>query len=105
MANGSGPVAVVRTYRAAHNLGHFRFVECGELDGSGDPSGDITPHAEVRFPFTPSLRREPDLLAVPVERLSAEGPLIEERYEIDAAGVVEATITDLEAGYARSYVL
>jgi len=105
LPNGSGPLSVVRTYRAAHNLGHFRFIECGELDGSGDPAGDITPHAEVRFPFTSSLRERPELDAVPVERLGGEGPLIEERYQIDAAGVVEVTITDVEAGYAKTYVL
>jgi molecular chaperone DnaK (HSP70) len=106
MPLGAHRIAVVRRYRAAHNLGHFRFVECGALDAEGDPSGDITPHAEVLFPFSPALRQRDRLDDVAVERLhGGSGPLIEERYEVDAAGIVAVTITDLEAGFAKSYVL
>ena len=43
MPAGDERIAAVRRYRAHHNLGHFRFVECGALDEAGDPSGDITP--------------------------------------------------------------
>src|SRR5262249_40763879 len=99
------PLSVVRRYRAAHNLGHFRFIECGETNAQGDPAGDITPHAEVLFPFVSDLRALGDLSRVPVERLSGDGPLIEERYDIDAGGVVAVTITDLSAGFRKSYVL
>ena len=106
MPAGAERLAVVRRYRAAHNLGHFRFVECGDIDERGDPSGDITPHADVLFPFSPSLRGREHLEDVAVERLGGgEGPLIEERYEVDAAGIVAVTITDLDAGFAKSYVL
>jgi molecular chaperone DnaK (HSP70) len=98
------PLIVTRRYRAAHNIGHFRFVECGELDLGGDPAGDITPHAEVLFPFARELRGLDDLTGRPVERLG-QGPLVEERYEVDPAGILAITITDLDAGYARRYVL
>ena len=33
------------------------------------------------------------------------GPWVEERYEIDETGVVRVTLTDLNDGYSRSYVL
>lgn len=103
LAGQGASIAAVRRYRAAHNVGHFRFVECGSLDPAGDPTGDITPHADVLFPFATDLVGN-DLAAVPIERLG-EGPLVEERYEVDAAGIVAVTITNLDAGYAQSYVL
>lgn len=31
--------------------------------------------------------------------------MVEERYEVDAHGIVEMTITDLDSGYARTQVL
>lgn len=40
----------------------------------------------------------------PVERTGA-GRRVQERYEIDSAGLVQVTITDLEDGFARRYVL
>lgn len=97
-------LSIVRRYRAAHNLGHFRFVECGALDPHGGPTGDITPHGQVLFPFAPALRGD-DLRSVRVERLPSEGPLVEERYQLDSAGVVEVTIANLDAGYEQRYVL
>ena len=105
-APGAPPLVATRSYRAAHTLGHFRFVECGGIDAAGDPTGDITPHAEVLFPFAPDLRARADLGAAPIERLgNGGGPLIEERYEVDGAGVIAVTITDLDSGFARRFVL
>lgn len=99
-------VTSVRTYRAAHNVGHFRYIECGWLDGHGAPSGDITPFAEVLFPFDPTLRRpEVDLRDVPVRRTGSAGPLVEERYSVNAGGIVELTIVDLETGFERRHRL
>ena len=102
--NGNASLLATRSYRAAHTVGHFRFVECGSVDDRDEPSGDISPHGTVRFPFARSLRHG-DLDAAPIARLADEGPLIEERYEVDAAGVVAVTIVDLEDGYSRRYVL
>jgi hypothetical protein len=33
-----GGAPLVRRYRAAHNVGHFRFVECGALPGTASPT-------------------------------------------------------------------
>jgi molecular chaperone DnaK (HSP70) len=103
-APGAPPLESVRRYRPAHNLGHFRFVECGRLR-DGVPDGQITPWDEVRFPFRRELRDRDDLAAVPVERLAGEGPLVEERYRCTAAGTFEITLTCLEDGWSRRYDL
>ena len=100
---GSEPVRLSRRYRATHNVGHFRFIECGWLDDSGHPSGDIKPFAEVRFPFDPTLRSKADLSQVAVSRSPVEGPEIEERYSISEYGTVELTILDRESGYEQHY--
>ncbi len=97
-------VMVSRRYRAAHNLGHFRFVECSRVDDAGDPVGDVMPFGDVRFPFDPSLRGRADLEHVPVERRD-DGPEVEERYLIDPAGLVEVQIEDTRTGFARSFRL
>ncbi len=93
------PMVLTRTYRARHNVGHFRYVECGWLDDQGTPRGDITPFAEVFFPFDPALRDRSDLRGVEVFRTPSEGALIQERYAVDSAGVTELTIADLDSGY------
>jgi hypothetical protein len=100
---GGAPTRLSRRYRATHNVGHFRFIECGWLDDAGHPSGDIKPFADVRFPFDPGLRKEKDLSRVPVARSSALGPEIEEDYSISEFGTVELTIRDRESGYQQHY--
>lgn len=101
-APGGEPVRLSRRYRATHNVGHFRFIECGWLDDSGHPSGDIKPFADVLFPFDPQLRGHADLTRIPVAR-TVEGPEIEERYSISEYGTVELTISDRTSGYERNY--
>jgi hypothetical protein len=97
-----GEVCIVRRYRAAHNIGHFRFVECGWLD-SGIPSGDITDFAEVLFPFDPALRaNDTDLSDTPVERREP-GPWVEERYTLDSKGIVTLQIEDTDHGFVKDY--
>ncbi len=96
----AGPVVATRQYRAAHNIGHYRFVESAYVDEHGDPIGDMTPHAEIRVPFDDSAAD-----ASAVGRLHGEGPRIEERYEVDAAGVIAVTITNLDANRAAKFVL
>ena len=97
----SGKIVVSRRYRAAHNVGHFRFVECTAIDG-GEPRGDLVPFAEVLFPFDPALRDRDDLHAVAVQRVG-DGPEIEERYVIDAHGLVEVEIADVKTGYRQTH--
>ncbi len=103
---GDPPVTVKRRYRAAHDVGHFRFFECAEFDGDGNPRGDLAPLIDVLFPFDPKLREGGvDLAGVKVRRLEQEGPVVEERYAVDAHGMVEITITDLDSGFARTQKL
>jgi molecular chaperone DnaK (HSP70) len=92
----------VRRYRAVHNVGWLRFVECDHV-ADGVPDGDVTPYAELRFPYDPALEGA-DLASVPVRRLG-EGPVIEERYDVDELGMVHVTITNLESGFALQHAL
>jgi molecular chaperone DnaK (HSP70) len=98
-----GGPPLVRTYRAAHNVGHFRFVECSYVE-DGLPRGHITPIVEALFPFDPTLRGRA-LDSVAVERLERAGPLVEERYSVDDRGVVEVVIRDLDTGFEKSWRL
>src|SRR3954464_2132648 len=93
------PAAVSRRYRAAHNVGHYRFVECGRIE-RGRPEGNLATWDEVYFPFDRSLR-DRDLSGVPVERLG-EGPLVEELYNCGADGTVEASLRVLDDGFERT---
>ncbi len=102
-------VVVTRRYQAAHNVGWFRFVEYSALDDEGGPRGDIVPFAHVVFPFDPHLQREgaraeAAAAAAPVVRRE-NGPIIEERYEIDPNGIVSVRLTDCDTGYSRTYAL
>ncbi len=102
-ADGQPPLVVKRTYRAAHNIGHFRFVECSRLV-DGRPDGDITPYDPVLFPFDPSLRDSDDLGLQAVGRWR-DGPDVEERYVIAPSGAVEVTLTTQPAGFKRTFHL
>jgi molecular chaperone DnaK (HSP70) len=90
-----------RAYRAAHNVGHYRFFECAGLDDSGKPRGDMTLFGDVRFPFDAA---DADA-AHPVVRRAGEGPRIEESYSLDSRGIVEVVIKNLDSGYERAYRL
>ncbi len=94
---------VVRRYPATHNLGHYRYVECGWLDGAGAPSGDITSFANVRFAFDSQLRGQDDLAEIPVHRADYPYCEVEENYRVDENGVIELTIRDVHNGYAKQH--
>ena len=95
-----------RRYTPAHNIGHFRYLECSDLADGGRPAGDITVWDDVRFAFDPALCTAPELSRVPVTLL---GPSLcgeaEETYTCDAGGTVSVTIANVGAGYSRSYRL
>jgi molecular chaperone DnaK len=93
------PALVSRRYRAAHNVGHYRFVECGRVD-AGRPEGNLAAWDEVLFPFDPSLR-ERNLSDVQVERLG-HGPEVEETYKCGADGTVTASLRVLDDGFERT---
>jgi len=112
------PVVVTRRYQAAHNIGWFRFVEYSSVDDQGEPRGDIAPVAEIVFPFDPQLQQAVDgstagtagtaagpslLQDARIVRMDA-GPLLEERYTVDPAGIIELSLTDLTTGYRQEHV-
>lgn len=105
-SDGRSPLVVKRRYRAAHNIGHFRFVECSRLV-NGRPDGDVTPYDPVLFPFDPALYDRADLGRQPVGRWEDErdGPDVEERYVIAPSGAVEVTLTTQPAGFERTFRL
>jgi molecular chaperone DnaK (HSP70) len=103
-APGEPPLTLRRVYRAAHNVGHYRFAECASVDGHGVPSGDLTPVGQVWFPFDPALRGAGGLAEVPVVRRTG-GPLVQEEYTVEPSGLVSVTIRDLESGYSREFRL
>ena len=100
------PLVLKRIYSPVHNIGHFRYLECGRLAPDGQPDGDITPWREIRFPFDPDLWQEADLDRVPVRRdPGLQHLLIEEQYECDATGILRVTIVDHSTGRRRSFRL
>jgi molecular chaperone DnaK (HSP70) len=104
-ANDQEPLRIRRDYRAAHNVGHFRFFECSGVGDDGRPRGDMAVSGDVRFPFEPGLAGAGDLEGVPVRRLggAGDGPRIEEEYALDAHGIVAITIRNLDVGYERVF--
>ena len=102
LGTGGAP-QLVRRYRPAHDIGHYRFAECSYVDDDGSPAGDLVPQGQVRFAFDRRLRGE-GLDALPVQR-RPRGPLVEERWSVDETGVVKLTITDLDDGYKQTFTL
>jgi molecular chaperone DnaK len=102
-ADGRTPLVVRRRYRAAHNIGHFRFVECSRLV-NGRPDGDVTPYDPVLFPFDPALYDREDLGRQPIGRWN-DGPDVEERYVVAPSGAVEVTLTTQPTGFERTFRL
>ncbi len=101
-APGEPPVVVARRYRAVHDVGHFRFVECSRLT-DGRPDGDVTPWDEAYFPFDPLLRAS-DLAAAPIRRRDG-GPEAAETYALGSEGAVTVTVTDATDGFSRTFRL
>ena len=104
-SQAAGPFRRTRVYRAAHNIGHFRFFECSAVDDTGRPRGDMALFGDVYFPFDPTLSGANDLASVPVERHQGEGPHICEQYSLDEHGIVDVLIRNVDSGYERSYRL
>lgn len=103
----SESVFLTRTYRAAHDLGWFRFVEYTSTDSDGVPRSEVVPYGDLVFPFDPALQalgEDVDLRALPVHRTD-DGPLVEERYTVDPHGIVTVSVTDLDTGYQLSRTL
>jgi molecular chaperone DnaK (HSP70) len=100
-----GFVERTRAYRAAHNVGHFRFFECSAFDDLGRPRGDMTLFEDVRFPFDMQLQGSRELAEVRIVRLDELGPHVVERYRLTQNGTVELIICDQDSGFEQRYVL
>lgn len=94
-----------RRYQPAHNLGHFRFVECSRIDEEGQPTGDITPWANIYFPFDPRLQDDSQLERLAVTRTPPGDYLIEELYSCDQNGIIEVEIINHANGWRRTFQL
>ncbi len=100
------PLGGKRQYTPAHNVGHFRYLECSQLTEDGRPAGDITVWDDIRFAFDPALHDAKDLKQTAVKHLSPGIHIeAEESYTCDAGGTVKVTISDLTHDYSRTYRL
>lgn len=100
------PLTHRRRYRPAHNIGHFRYLECGGVDEDSSPSGDMNPWDDIYFPMDPALREaeltsDTAIVASPV----ASEQVIEEEYVCDATGTIAVTIRNETAGYEKTFRL
>jgi hypothetical protein len=103
---GESALSIERVYQPAHNLGHFRYLECSRLDERGQPTGEITNWEQIRFPFDPDLQSLHDLSAYPVERLPDQIHLtVREKYTCDAKGNVHVKISAEPSGYTRNFLI
>jgi len=100
------PLQAVRSYHPAHNVGHFRYLECARLAGDGRPVGEITDWDDIRFPFDPNLQDRADLATVPVVRApGTKSFVIEETYTCDGSGNLAVEISNKVTGYEKTFRL
>jgi molecular chaperone DnaK (HSP70) len=105
-AKGQEPLRIVRTYRPVHNVGHFRYLECSQLDANRQPQGEISNWDEIRVAYDPVLRGAPELPQQPTRRFGpGDGPLIEEEYTCDSSGRLTVKISDQSSGFSQEYKL
>lgn len=103
-AAGEPPLRSERNYHPVHNIGHFRYLECSQLDEHGQPTGEITNWGQILFPFDPRLQHHADLTVQPVHRLTGQDGLsIREEYTCDAGGNLRVKISAQPTGYSREY--
>ena len=98
------PLHLEREYQPAHNIGHFRYLECSRLDERGQPIGEIANWEQIQFPFDPSLWTCNDLGAVPVRPLPVpNGLTVREEYTCDAGGSLKVRISTAPHGNSREF--
>jgi hypothetical protein len=98
-------LVVERRYRPSHGIGHLRFLECSALDRDGQPTGDLTPWDEIRFPYDAGLADRTELAELPVERATMLTDEIVETYTHAPDGTIEVAIENRTRGYRRVYPL
>lgn len=105
-AAGEPPMTVSRRYQPVHNIGDFRYLEAGNVDEQGQPSGDIAVWDEILFPFDPALADMRALTGVGVEKTRAASEQeIEEHYACDSTGGVTVAIKNTVSHYGREFKL
>ena len=104
-AKGDTPLQRVRRYAPAHNVGYFRYLECGRVDKAGQPQGDIAPWDEIIFPFDTALQTDNGLKDASVMRGHPHGNSVEEVYSCDHNGIIEVEIADVTNHFSRRYRL
>jgi actin-like ATPase involved in cell morphogenesis len=103
---GCPPLEVRRRYTPVHNVGHFRFLECTHRAEDGAPDGEITIWDRICFPFDPALASRHNLESEQVLHCpEAPRQSMEELYQCDSSGAIAVTISNLTAGYSRTYRL
>jgi molecular chaperone DnaK (HSP70) len=105
-AKGEVPLRSARSYHPAHNIGHFRYLECSKLGPDNQPEGEISNWEEIRVAFDPDLRGLKDLAQQPVRDYSNGQSLwVEEEYICDASGEVRVKIQERRTAQANEYRL
>jgi molecular chaperone DnaK len=98
------PLRYERVYQPAHNIGHFRYLECSQLSADGQPIGEITNWEQVQFAFDPQLWGRPDLASEPVRPIQIpNGLTVREEYSCDSNGKLRVKISESPTGHAREY--
>lgn len=101
---GQPPLRLERAYQPAHNIGHFRYLECSRLDQKGQPIGEITNWEQIQFPYDPQLWGQSNLDAEPVKPLLArEGMVAHEEYTCDPNGNLRVRISAEPYGNTREF--
>jgi len=97
------PLRYERVYQPAHNIGHFRYLECSQLNEAGQPIGEITNWEQIQFPFDPQLWGR-DLKAEQVRPIAIpNGLVVREEYSCDSSGKLSVKISEAPTGHAREY--
>lgn len=102
---GEPPLRVTRSYQPAHNIGHFRFLECSALKSAQQPDGDVVAWDEVYFPFDSALAEAGQCLERKEIRRwrKAQSICVEEIYQCDAEGIITVTISNQTMGQSRTF--
>jgi molecular chaperone DnaK len=105
-ARGEEPLRIVRMYHPVHNIGHFRYLECAQLDVNHQPEGEISNWDEIRVAFDPELRDTEDIAEQPVRRFGpGQDVWIEEEYTCGPSGDVKVKIRDTATEQMNEYRL
>ncbi len=98
------PLLVRRRYHPAHNLGHFRFLECSQLGDGQEPRGDMVSWDQFFFPYDPALSQELEFDQAMVKRWpEGVSHWVEEIYQCDSRGIIEVTLSNHASGYSKTY--